>query len=171
MLHVDATLSHVKLNAAPVGWHFLPFGPNTTPVCTVYLYSFTGFNNLQTLYMKNVTSLKTLSRSPITKQIFPPRSRCVPVGVPRTFSSGVKQAALEADHSSPFRAELGNVWNYTTSLPYAFMTCTGTFLLQLKFVGWMQHVCYKFHFSFLFFWKPFLIIFYHRFHYLLLFIL
>jgi len=37
-------------------------------------------------------------------------------GVPRTFSS-VKHAGLEADHSSPFRAELENVWNYATSLP------------------------------------------------------
>jgi hypothetical protein len=57
---MDATLLHVKLNAAPVACHFLSIGPNTTPVCFSYLDSFTGFNNLQTLNMKNVTRLLKL---------------------------------------------------------------------------------------------------------------
>jgi len=57
MLQMDATFLHVKLNAAPVGCYFLTFGPNTTPVGILCLYSFTGFNNLKTLNMKNIARL------------------------------------------------------------------------------------------------------------------
>lgn len=110
--------STCETECCPSRLSFLPFGPNTSPVRILRLCSFTGFNNLKTLNIKKYsTSLKTCSRSLSTKLTFAPRGRCIMAGVPRTFSSGVKQAELEADHSSPFRAELGNVWNYTTNLP------------------------------------------------------
>jgi len=57
VLHMDAALLYVKLNAAPACCHFQPFGPKITPVCILCLYSFIGFNNLETLNMKNITRL------------------------------------------------------------------------------------------------------------------
>jgi hypothetical protein len=45
------------------------------------------------------------------------------------FSSGLGQSGCEADHSSLSRAEVKNVWDYTSTLPQAFMPCTGANLL------------------------------------------
>jgi hypothetical protein len=55
------------------------------------------------------------------------------------LSLGVKQPEREADHSSPYSAEVKNAWSYTYTPQYAFMVwclvkhrdnCTFTFTKQ-----------------------------------------
>jgi hypothetical protein len=41
--------------------------------------------------------------------------------VPGDLSLGVKRSGREADHSPPFRAEVKNVWSYTSIPQYVFM--------------------------------------------------
>jgi hypothetical protein len=49
-----------------------------------------------------------------------------PTGIGSLF--GVKRPEREADHSSPSSTEIKNVWRYTSTPPYVFMTryVTGT---------------------------------------------
>jgi len=42
--------------------------------------------------------------------------------VPGALSSGVKRQGCEVDYSSPSCAEVKNVWRYTSTLPYVFIT-------------------------------------------------
>jgi hypothetical protein len=43
------------------------------------------------------------------------------MGTGVTFT-GVKRPGRESDHSLPYSAKVKNTWNYTSTLPYAFMT-------------------------------------------------
>jgi len=69
--------------------------------------------------------------------------------VPGTLSLGVKRPEPEADHLFPFSAEIKNVWKYTSTLPYVFMTWyllknTGKFkfIFHFKISGWTNQSNY-----------------------------
>jgi hypothetical protein len=42
--------------------------------------------------------------------------------VPEALSPWVKRPGREADHSTPYSAEVKNVWSYTSTAPYVFMS-------------------------------------------------
>jgi hypothetical protein len=44
---------------------------------------------------------------------------------------GVKQPGCKSDYSSAYSAKLKNEWSYISTLPYAFMSHTGTSLQQV----------------------------------------
>jgi hypothetical protein len=44
------------------------------------------------------------------------------------FSSVLRQSGCEADHSSWSSAEVKHVWSYPSTLPHAFVPCTGPVL-------------------------------------------
>jgi len=44
------------------------------------------------------------------------------------LSPGLKMPGHKADLPAPFGSEILNEWSYTSSSPYAFMTCTETTL-------------------------------------------
>jgi hypothetical protein len=52
-------------------------------------------------------------------------------GYQGAFLPEVKWLVIEANHSSPSTAEVKNAWSYTSTPPYAFISCTGTTLLLL----------------------------------------
>ena len=51
--------------------------------------------------------------------------------VTRVLTAGVQQPEREAGHSPPSIVEVKNNWNYLSSPPFGFMTCTGTNLTYL----------------------------------------
>jgi hypothetical protein len=53
------------------------------------------------------------------------------VGTGGLFPGGNAGPGRDADHSSPFSAEVKNERSYTSSPPSAFMACSGTALVFL----------------------------------------
>jgi hypothetical protein len=51
-------------------------------------------------------------------------------------SSGVKRPVREADHSSPFNAEVKNAWSYTSTPPYDMAWC----LVKLRVMAHPQQL-------------------------------
>jgi len=56
-------------------------------------------------------------------------------------SWGVKQAGPEADSSPPSSDGLNSAWNYTSTLPHAFIVWAGTALLNLMNPCYAAYVC------------------------------
>jgi hypothetical protein len=52
---------------------------------------------------------------------------------------GVKQPGPERDSSPPSTYEIKNAWNYTSTLPYAFVVYMGTALLNLMNSSYATH--------------------------------
>jgi hypothetical protein len=60
--------------------------------------------------------------------------------VPVTFSLAVKRPGCGAHHSPPSGVEVENAWSCTSTLPYAFMMCTGTSPVLSLLVGKMATI-------------------------------